>query len=115
MTQSDDYLTLRESFPPPVPERELAADLLDEAANCLLSHSYEEGREQLRLADMATVSRYANRIMGAEDLHVHRRRVVAAQPKGVDKAGTRMPRLLWRRKCTLATVGAAAFADAVSY
>ena len=108
------FWTLRESFPPPLPERELAADLLDEAANCLLSHPYEEAREQLRLADMATVSRYANRIMGAEDMQVHRRRAVAAQPIGVDKAGTRMLRLLWLRICTHATVVAAAFADAVS-
>ena len=108
------FWTLRESFPPPFPERELAADLLDEAANCLLSHPYEEAREKLRLSDMVTVSRYASRIKGPGTSTF----IADVSLPSSRKVWTKLERvglhLLWLRICTHATVGAAAFADAVS-
>lgn len=91
MTESADFLALRNCFLPPIPELERATDLLNEAANCLLSNECEQAREKVRLADIPAIFSYANRIMGAEDLHIHRRRQVAVRPKVVDKTGSRMP------------------------
>src|SRR6185437_11117253 len=84
----------RPSFLPPIPELDIAADLLSDAADALLSGDYELARNRLRKADMPTLHDWASRIMGATSTEIHRyRRVSGADAKVAshDRAVAREP------------------------
>ena len=67
----------RPSFLPPIPELDVAADLLSNAADALVSGDYELARACLREADMSILHDRAFRIMGAVSTEVHRHRRIA--------------------------------------
>ena len=94
MLSENDFLTVRQSFVPPIPELQIVAGLLAEAADALLVGDQDAARDRLRKSDMPVVHDYASRIMGRTDRDIHRYRVVngltatAALPL---KAAQRMP------------------------
>jgi hypothetical protein len=91
VTTDPTFYAPRACFLPPIPELEIAADLLLDAADALLASQYERAGGLLRQADMPVLRDYALRIMGREDRWIHRRRSVPAMPAVASRAGQRMP------------------------
>ncbi len=94
MLTSSDVPSDRQSFLPPIPELDAAADLLSEAADALLAGDRDLARACLRRADMDTIHAWASRIMGPTDTALHRYRPVAGAAiatSSVTKAKQRMP------------------------
>ena len=97
MMRSDDFWAPRNCFLTPIPELDMAADLLSKTADALVATDYQTAREFLAQADMPVVYDYARKIMGANAPFIHRRRTVhIASPKGV-KAEQRKPTALIKR------------------
>src|ERR1700677_2911075 len=91
MDRSIDFWAPRVCFFSPIPELDRVADLLAEAGEALLAANYAFAIERLRQADLPAVAEYALKIMGREDLGIHRRRKVEVAPSNVLKAKKRAP------------------------
>jgi HNH endonuclease len=91
MTMDPTFHAPRNCFLSPIPELDIAADLLADAADALLASQHERTGELLRSADMPVLRDYALRIMGPEDRWIHRRRSVPAPPAAELKAVQRNP------------------------
>ena len=63
---------MRRSLMSPIPEIELAAKLLDDAANALLANDKDLCASLLHEADMPCIMQYAKRIVGKISQEVHR-------------------------------------------
>jgi hypothetical protein len=88
---ADDFLAPRVCFLPPIPELEIAADLLAAAADALLAGDLDLARVKLRQANDPALYQYASRIIGQADPQVHRYRSVARATAAITKATKRMP------------------------
>ena len=62
---------MRNTFLEPIPELELAAELLDQAADAALAHNFDVARSLLIEADMPALCEYEQKITGAITLEVH--------------------------------------------
>lgn len=91
MTMDPAFYAPRTCFLPPIPELDIAADLLADAADALLAAQPERAGRLLRQADMPVLRDYALRIMGREDRWIHRRRDVPGLPAATARVGRRMP------------------------
>ncbi len=88
---ADDFLAPRVCFLPPIPDLEIAADLLAAAADALLVGDLDLARLKLRQANDPVLYQYASRIIGQADPQVHRYRSVARATAAITKATKRMP------------------------
>lgn len=86
MVGSDDFLAPRKCFLPPIPELDEAAELLSQAADCLLAGNAERARDLIRQADMPTVRAYAASVMGPTNRNIHRFRTIPGLPAKVVSA-----------------------------
>jgi hypothetical protein len=84
---SADFLAPRPCFVEAIPELDLAADLLSQAADGILAGNLELARELLRQADMPVVWAHAARVMGPINPDIHRYRDVPGVPRTVASAG----------------------------
>ena len=91
MTHPCDFLAPRACLRAPLPEHEIAADLLSAAADAILAGDLKLARDRLRQADMPALFEFARRLMGPEDAEIHRRRPVPKPTAVVTKAISRMP------------------------
>jgi 5-methylcytosine-specific restriction endonuclease McrA len=94
MSISDDFLAPRACFLEPIAELEQVADMLADAADCLLAGNHALARELLQRADMPAVRAYAARVMGPVNTEIHRYRDVPGLPAVVatsDRATARKP------------------------
>jgi hypothetical protein len=62
---------MRDTFLQPIPELELAADFLDQAADAVVARNFDVARSLLIEADMSTLREYEQKITGAITLGVH--------------------------------------------
>ncbi len=88
---ADDFLAPRACLLPPIPELEIAADLLAAAADALLATDLDLAKEKLRQANDPVLYQHAKRIIGQADPQVHRHRPIARAPAAIAKATRRMP------------------------
>jgi len=91
LIETPEFLAPRRCLLAPLPEHELAADLLSEAANAIVAGDVETARDRLRQADMPVLFEYARKLMGPAVPEIHRRRPVAARTLKAGKAAARMP------------------------
>ncbi len=89
--RSSQFFALRPCLLAPLPEHEMAADLLAGAADAILAGDIDIARDLLRQADMSVLFDYARRLMGREDHEVHRRRAPDESPVKTEKVLARMP------------------------
>lgn len=82
---------MRRSLLEPIPELELAAKLLDAAADAILSGRMELAAKLIAAADFPEIASYARRLVGKMSAEIHRS---TQRPTTVDKSDrdpTRMP------------------------
>ncbi len=90
MSEDDGFWLPRPCFVPPLPEHDLAADLLAQAADALLNGAHARAAEFLAQADMPVLYRHTHQIMNTTSEAIHRLRKVPGAP-AVTKAQQRMP------------------------
>ena len=91
MTLLVDSSELRTCLLPPLPEHEIAADLLSDAADAILARDLERARELVQQAAMPKLLQFARKLMGPEDPEIHRKRLVSSLPTAATKVPLRMP------------------------
>ena len=90
MQRSDEFWALRNCFLPPIAELEEALDLLDRAADALLTGDGRLARELVRAANIPIVHLTAKKIMNTVTPEIHRLRRID-RPAAAERAPLRMP------------------------
>ncbi len=91
MLATDDYFAPRRCLLAPLPEHEIAADLLSQAADAVVMGDLTLARARLEAADMPVLYAYARKLMDTVDAEIHRRRPVPRTVSVPVKAAARMP------------------------
>ena len=87
----EDFWKPRNCFAPTIPEVYGAVDLLDRAANAILSGDGEAASSLIAEADMPAIGDFVRLIMGPVNANIHRFRMVPGSPMKLKNAGNRMP------------------------
>ena len=90
MIDAEDYWAPRISLLPILPEHDIAADLLSQAADALLDGQQEVARECLHRADIPVLYDFARKVM-REEKDIQRRRKITAVGEKVEKSAERLP------------------------
>ena len=93
VTENDaDFWSPRNCFRHPIPEIGIAANLLDQACNALLSGRHADAEELIRKADIPVLDDYIKSIAASVSKEIHRvREVQNAPPALKDRVKQRMP------------------------
>ncbi|MFT3777150.1 MAG: HNH endonuclease signature motif containing protein [Ottowia sp.] len=75
----------------PIPELAAAADLLGEAADCVVAGRMAEARQLVARADLPLIAEYTAFITGAVNPLVHWQRTMPAAAPGLARSAPRMP------------------------
>ncbi len=91
MEQTQDYWAARTCLLAPLPEHEIAAALLSDAASAILATNFDLAHDLIRRADMPVLFEHADVVMNGRNPRVQRKRTVALPTAEVTKVPLRMP------------------------
>jgi hypothetical protein len=86
-----DFWAPRTCLLAPLPDHQVAANLLSTAVDAITANDLEAAFTKVRRADNPVLFAFARRLMGPNDIQIHRRRPVPAATPRTGKASARMP------------------------
>jgi len=91
MTDEDNYLAPRRCLHEPLPEHDVAADLLSNAVDAILRKDLTQAQEMVRRADLHVLFDHTTLVKGRKDKRIQRKRKVEMPALQVSKIAIRMP------------------------
>lgn len=91
MSENEDFLASRTCLLPPIPEHEIAAKILGDAADAILVGDLKLARDLVWRADMPVLYDHAFLVMNGKDPRIQRKRPLRIPTVKVAKIAARMP------------------------
>ena len=91
MQETEDFWALRTCLHMPIPEYEVAAEILSEAADAMLTGDLDLARDLVRRADISVLFEHAHVVMHKMDPRIQRKRPIKVSAAKPAKVASRMP------------------------